>query len=77
MIFQNPYKFFQFFFMFFRILSLKWRGYDCATVKLIGEKILCVIWNLGTKKYPKFVTFRSFFNIFKKNFNKVKKMKFE
>ena len=35
---------------------------------------MCVIWNLGTKIYPKFITLRSFFKIFPKSFKNVKKI---
>ena len=39
------------------------------TVQLLVQsprKFLCVLYNLGTKTYPKFVAILSFFKIFKK-----------
>ena len=45
-------------------------------VQLVDQlpgKFLCVIWNLITKTYPKFVRLRSFFLIFKEIFKNVKR----
>ena len=44
-------------------------------MQLLGQslgKFLCVSWNLCIKTYPKFVTLRSFFKIFK-NISKTQK----
>ena len=75
LIFQNPYEFFQFFLRF-----SKYRfgnKIEAITVQLLVQslgKFLCVIWNLGIKSYPKFVTLRAFFKIFEQNFKNVKKI---
>ena len=60
------------FFTFMKIPFLK----KIEAVQLLfqlPEKILCVIWNLVTKTYPIFITFRSFLEIFKHFFKNVKK----
>ena len=67
-IFQNPCEFFIFFrFSKYCFWKKNW-DYNCTTVSSITQNFLCVIWNLGTKTYPKFVTLR----LFLKNFKKVK-----
>ena len=50
---------------------------EAVNVQLLVQssgKFLCVIWNLGSKTYPKFVTLRSFFKIFK-HVKKIEKIK--
>ena len=63
LIVQNPYEFINFFYV------LK-KQIDVITVQLFAQsprKFVCVILNLVTKTYPKFVTLRLFFKIQKKN----------
>ena len=62
--FWNPCKFFNFF-AFMEIPVLKKN--EVTIVQLFGQssvKFLCVIWNLVTKTYQKFITLRSFFKVF-------------
>ena len=60
LIFRNSYEFFHFFYVF----------QNTILEKMEPGKFLCVIWNLGTDTWPKFITLRWFF---KKNFKIVKR----
>ena len=61
-IFFNTFKYFQNSLTFLKIpFSKKSKS---ITVKILiqsPKKFLSMIWNFGTKTYPKFVKFRSFF----------------
>ena len=67
LIFQNPQEFFQFFFYIYE-------NNDLLTIEVITAQLLvqspgeflCVIWNLVTKTYSKFVRLHSFLKIFNK-----------
>ena len=87
-----PFFHFKWFFLFFSmymnflnfLLHLWkyrfWKKIEAITVQLLVRllrKFLCVIWNLVTKTYPKFVTIRSLlkiFQIFKKFWNEKKRI---